>query len=168
MTKYIDLYYKPAPGDKTTDRQYVEIRRHRVRYGLHRVDTWSLDRYLSIVISNALNMMADHSISYPGVAPYDDPDDWVSALRYHAESFRLYSERGDFSSKSHGDYEWPEHDPDDYFREEDGHCYFNLPEDEEEPMRLWSEKCRENEELTKARIDESLDWLKVWWEALWD
>lgn len=168
MTDYIDMYYKPSPGDKTTKRQYVEVRRSRARYGLHYTDTWSLDHYLAIVISNSLKMLAEHSISFPGVEPFEDPDDWVSALLYHSESFKLYAERGKFETESHGDYEWPEHDWDDYFREEDGHTYWNLPEDEEEPMRLWSEKCRENEVVTKERIDESLDFLKEWWEALWD
>lgn len=171
MTNYIDMYYKPSAGDKTTKRQYVEIRRSRVRYGLHVTDTWSLDRYLAIVISNSLKMLADNAHAFPGSGIYegeDGYDKWIADLNYHAESFKIYTELDKREWEYHEEIEWPKHDFDDYFDESDGHCYAVFPEDEEEPMRQWQAKIDADHKATMLRVNESFDWLKEWWCALWD
>lgn len=147
-----------------------ELIESRSIYGLHKVDTYSLDHYLAIVISNALLMLANELHGWPAADGYEDLDGfdkWKNDILYHAETFRLYAEFDDRSSAHHDSIDWPEEDLDD--NAEILFDRINNPSPEyRAAMDKWIELDGKDYDLTRERMNETFDWLKKWWPALWD
>jgi len=51
-------------------------------------DWWNMDHYIMTLIPDMLEQMAAKGISYPGRAPYKEPEEWQEALLYTAYQFR--------------------------------------------------------------------------------
>jgi hypothetical protein len=168
---YKKLDYRASSEDKTPRRIYKKIRKDRFMYGVSVTDTWGLDYYLSIVLGNSLKMLADNAHAFPGVDIYagdEGYDKWVADLSYHAEGFRMYAELGQNEMADHDNYDWPKDDLDVFTVDENGYGFFNPSPEWSAACDAWNATSEKRRVEARARVDEAFDWMKEWWEALWD
>ena len=70
-------------------RQYKQ---ERLKEGISEYDCWDLDDYLIHIIIVGLKKLANTTIGYPGVAPYESHEKWVEYLQDLSKRFQEYSE----------------------------------------------------------------------------
>lgn len=65
---------------------------HRITKGYCASDIWDFDHYLTTLLPAMLRELADNSIGYPGVEPFETPEKWKDWLLGMADKLELLQE----------------------------------------------------------------------------
>ena len=93
---YKKSYYLTHPWKWFKD-LYWNIRNfwHRGRYGYAYVDVWNFCDWYPRVAAEALRYLAKHGSGYPGVKPWETPEEWSNYLNYLANRLQRCADAQD-------------------------------------------------------------------------
>lgn len=93
---YTKRHYMTHPW-KLVKNIYWNIRNfwHRGKYGYAYVDVWNFCNWYPRVAAEALRYMADHHSGYPGVKPWETPEEWTKYLKYLANRLQRCADSQD-------------------------------------------------------------------------
>lgn len=139
----------------------------RALYGVAAQDTWGLDSYLVLVFMNSLRMLADNSHGWPCGDDFPEFEDWITALNDTAGKLEKWYDRHDRHIEFHDTFDWPVEEPN-WERLDNGNSLYNPSPEYSAVVNEWSKQCDEYDDQVRIGFEEALDWIKKYWDALWD
>ena len=140
---YRKSYYLTHPHKWFKD-LYWNVRNfwHRGRYGYAYVDVWNFCDWYPRVAAEALRYLAARNTGYPGVKPWETPEEWRQYLEYMANRLQRCADSQDICF---------DEERNEYKDELDKimHATHHREEHEDGSVSTWNELSEEQEEVRK-------------------
>ena len=133
---------------------------HRGRYGYAYTDVWNFCNWYPYVGAEALRYLAEHHHGYPGVKPWENPNDWCEYLKYLANRLQRCADSMDICFGE---------ERNEYKDELDKIIHeTSLSEEQEEIRKKYWEREKEIRDADQAYIEETYKWLAEDLGHFWD